>query len=223
MPTDQIPDDSPAIALFPQFESELYRMAASEVEGLTEEQLEFESDKWGWSRWSIRRNLSHMASGNFRWFWQRWGLSMFPGDPPPNVPSPEETEAMTQSKYDRRLDEDLYWDVAVILEKLHQGLALGQLILSNETVGSLRTKEFEFPDDGEWPGFYHVHTGLRRDTEVPTKVWYTLETIFRHRYFEHITHLYNIQRIKLAQGLKTKVEVPIEGYMALSGWDLSKP
>ena len=223
MPTDQIPDDSPAITLFPQFESELYRMAASEVEGLTEEQLDFESDKWGWSGWSIRRNLSHMASGNFRWFWQRWGLGMFPSGPPPNVPSPEETEAMTQSKYDRRLDEDLYWDVAVILEKLHQGLALGQSILSNETAGTLRTKEFEFADDGEWPWFYNVHTGLRRDTEVPTKVWYTLETIFRHRYFEHITHLYNIQRIKLAQGLKTVADVPIEGYMALPGWDLSKP
>lgn len=198
-------------------------MAAAEVAGLTEEQLDFESDKWGWSGWSIRRNLSHMASGNFRWFWQRWGLQMFPGGAPPNAPGPKETKAMTQSKYDRRLDEDLYWDVALILEKLHQGLALGQLILSNETAGSLRTKEFEFSDTGEWPWFYKVHTGLRRDTVVPTKVWYTLETIFRHRYFEHITHLYNIQRIKLAQGLTTNAEVPIEGYMALPGWDLSTP
>ena len=148
---------------------------------------------------------------------------MFPGGPPPNVPSPQETEAMTQSKYDRRLDEDLYWDVAVILEKLGQGLALGQAILANETAGLVRTKEFEFSDTGEWPWFYNVHTGLRRDIEVPTKVWYTLETIFRHRYFEHITHLYNIQRIKLAQGLTLKVQVPIEGYMALPGWDLSTP
>ncbi len=223
MPSEQVSDDSPAVLLFPQFESELYRMATAEVAGLSEEQLDFESDKWGWAEWSIRRHLSHMASGNFRWFWQRWGLEMFPGGPPPNAPSPDETKAMTQSKFDRRLDEDLYWDVDVILEKLHQGLELGQLILSNETAGSMRTKEFEFSDTGEWPWFYNVHAGLRRDTEVPTKVWYTLETIFRHRYFEHITHLYNIQRIKLAQGLTTRVEVPIEGYMALPGWDLSKP
>ena len=223
MPSENIPDEAPAALLFPQFESSLYQMAASEVEGLSAAQLDFESPKWGWSEWSIRRHLSHMASGNFRWFWQRWGLQMFPGGPPPNVPSPQETEAMTQSKYDRRLDEDLYWDVAVILEKLRQGLALGQAILANETAGSVRTKEFEFSDTGEWPWFYNVHTGLRRDIEVPTKVWYTLETIFRHRYFEHITHLYNIQRIKLAQGLTLKVEVPIEGYMALPGWDLSTP
>jgi hypothetical protein len=58
---------------------------------------------------------------------------------------------------------------------------------------------------------------------VNTRIWFSLETIFRHRYYEHITHLYNIQRIKLAQGLATKSEVPIEGYMALAGWDLSKP
>jgi len=223
MPSEHVSDDSPAVLLFPQFESQLYRMAAAEVAELSEEQLDFESDKWGWAEWSIRRHLSHMASGNFRWFWQRWGLEIFPAGAPPNAPSPEETKAMTQSKFDRRLDEDLYWEVDVILEKLHQGLELGQLILSNETAGSMRTKEFEFSDTGEWPWFYNVHSGLRRDTEVPTKVWYTLETIFRHRYFEHITHLYNIQRIKLAQGLTTEKEVPIEGYMALPGWDLSKP
>ena len=144
MPSDEILNDSPATLLFPQFESELYRTAASEVAGLTAEQLDFESDKWGWSEWSIRRQLSHLASGNFRWFWQRWGLEMFPSGPPPNPPSPEETKAMTQSKYDRRMDENLYWEVEMILEKLLEGLALGQLILSNETAGSLRTKEFEF-------------------------------------------------------------------------------
>ena len=131
MPSEQVADDSPAVLLFPQFESELYGTAAAEVAGLSEEQLDFESDKWGWAEWSIRRHLSHMASGNFRWFWQRWGLEMFPGGAPANAPSPEETKAMTESKFDRRLDEDLYWDVAVILDKLHQGLELGQLILSN--------------------------------------------------------------------------------------------
>jgi len=224
MPSEQVSNDSPATLLFPQFESELYRGAASEVAGLSEEQLDFESDQWGWSGWSIRRQLSHMASGNFRWFWARWGLRMFPNGAPPDVPNPEETESMTRSRFDRRLDEDLYWDVEVILVKLHQGIALGQAILSNETAGSMRTKEFEFADDGEWPWFYNIHgAGLRRDTEVPTKIWFTLETIFRHRYYEHITHLYNIQRIKLAQGLTTVVKVPIEGYMTLPGWDLSTP
>ncbi len=224
MTSKRISDDSPAVLLFPQFESELYRTAASEVAGLSEDQLDFESDNWGWSEWSIRRHLSHMASGNFRWFWQRWGLQMFPDGAPPNAPSDEETRLLTQSNYDRRMDENLYWDIEVILQKLHQGLVLGQAILSRETAGSMQSKEFEFSDDGKWPWFYKIHgAGLRRDTEVNTRIWFSLETIFRHRYYEHITHLYNIQRIKLAQGLATKSEVPIEGYMALAGWDLSKP
>ncbi len=220
---EELSNDSPAVLLFPHFESDMYRTAAAEVTGLTEQQLDFESDKWGWSGWSIRRQLSHMASGNFRWFWQRWGAAMHPNGLPSGLPSPEETWALTRSKYNRRLDEDIYWDIGVILEKLHQGLALGQTILANETIGSMRGKEFEFADDGEWPWYYNIHPGLRRDTEVPTRIWFTLETIFRHRYFEHITHLYNIQRIKLAQGLSTESVVPIEGYMSLPGWDLSTP
>ena len=224
MKPEQLKDDAPGTLMFPQFESELYLGAAREVCGLTPDQLDFESDKWGWSGWSIRRQLSHMASGNFRWFWQRWGLSMYPGGAPANVPTSEETKVLAQSKFDRRLDENLYWDIKSILRELKRGLTLGQAILSKETVGSMRTKEFEFSDEGEWPWFYNIHgTGLRRDIETPTKIWFNLETIFRHRYYEHIAHLYNIQRIKQALGLDTHVNIPIEGYMALPGWDLSTP
>ena len=38
MPDSQLPDDAPATALFPQFESAIYRMIATEVEGLTDRQ-----------------------------------------------------------------------------------------------------------------------------------------------------------------------------------------
>ncbi len=224
MPTENIPDESPATLLFPQFESAIYLMAASEVEGLSEEQLDFESAEWGWSEWSIRRNLSHMGSGDLRWFWGRWGRQLFPGGLPPGLLSPEEYDELLDSKYDRRFDEDLYWDVDVLLEKLRQGLDLAQAILSNETAGSLRTKESERIDDGQWPWFYEAHpTGLRRDSHDRTRAWLTLEFTFRHRYFEHITPLYNLQRIYRAQGLTARAEIPMEGYMALPGWDLSEP
>ena len=49
MTSENVSDNSPAVLLFPQFESELYQMAAYEVAALTEEQLDFESDKWGWA------------------------------------------------------------------------------------------------------------------------------------------------------------------------------
>jgi hypothetical protein len=38
-------DDTPGTALFPEFAS-LYPLIASEVEGLTESQLDFASDRW---------------------------------------------------------------------------------------------------------------------------------------------------------------------------------
>ena len=49
-----------------------------------------------------------------------------------------------------------------------------------------------------------------------------LEAMFRHIYFEETTHLFNIQRIKRAQGLATVSEIPKVGYWAVDGWDVSE-
>ncbi len=49
-------------------------------------------------------------------------------------------------------------------------------------------------------------------TDDPTMPAMSLEATFRHMYFEETTHLYNIQRLKRAQGLATVVEVPRVGY-----------
>ena len=46
MNTQKIPDDAPASALFPEFET-LYDLIAPEVEGLTDEQLDWTSDGMG--------------------------------------------------------------------------------------------------------------------------------------------------------------------------------
>ena len=220
MPNENFPEDRSATALFPQFETELYRMISAEVEGLTESQLDFESDRWEWSKWSIRRNLSHMASGDFRWFLIRWGRQLFPdgleevGDP----------DSLSSPKYDRRLDEEQYWDVEDIKGKIREGLAMCWSILSSETVGSLRSKELEVGSGGPWANYPQLYpSGLRTDPADPSLAYVTLEATFQHRYYEHITHLYNIQRLKRAQVLDTKVEIPFEGYWALPEWDRSEP
>ena len=67
----------------------------------------------------------------------------------------------------------------------------------------------------------HPH-GITLDAEAGTETT-TLEATFRHMYFEETTHLYNIQRLKRAQGLPTVVEVPRVGYWVLDGWDRSEP
>ena len=76
----------------------------------------------------------------------------------------------------------------------------------------------------QWRLFSKAHsTGLRHDPKDPSKVHISLEATMRHRTFEHTTHLYNIQRLKRAQGLTAAMEVPEVGYWALPEWDRSEP
>ena len=220
MTLPDLAQDAPATELFPQFESTIYDMVAAEIEGLTDEQLDFESDQWEWSKWSIRRNLSHMASGDVRWLVLRWGEQLFP-DGPPNI---DDLDGTVNSPYDRRLDEKKYWAVPDILAKLREGLDLSQSVLAQETVGSLMSKEIEVPNEGVVVRFSQAHPrGIRVNPDDSSKAFMSLEATFRHRYFEYLTHVYNIQRLKRAQGLTARVEVPFEGYWALPDWDRSEP
>ena len=220
MTTSNLPASAPATGLFPQFGDQLYVMISSEVQGLTDAQLDFESDRWEWAKWSIRRNLSHMASGDLRWFWTRWGEKLFPD----GLSDSGEIEAILDSPNDRRLDEAKYWALDDILAMLRRGLDFARSVLSNESVGSMRTKEIESATNDMWSEIRQAgYTGIRPDAADPGKIYISLEATFRHRYFEHITHLYNIQRLKRAQGLPAVVDIPMEGYLALPSWDLSQP
>ncbi len=213
-------DDRPATTLFPQFESTLWGMITSEVRGLTEDHLDFESDRWEWSKWSIRRNLSHVASGDFRWLWGRWGAQLFPE----GLPNANELDALSESPYDRRLDEDRYWELEVILQKVRQGLDMCWSVLSAETVGSLRSKEIQTPSGVLWDEHPEIFFGgVRKDPADSSKVYMSLEATFHHRYYEHLAHLYNIQRLRKAQELEPVVKIPFEGYWALPDWDRSEP
>ena len=212
--------DAPAASLFPQFGGQLYEMITSEVLGLTDAQLDFESDRWEWSKWSIRRNLSHMASGDLRWLWVRWGHELFP-DGLPNGP---EIDAILVTNNDRRLDEGRFWALDDILGVLRRGMDFVCEVLSGETVGSMRSREIEIGGGGLFDDISRAgYSGIRTDADDLGKTHLTLEATFRHRYFEHITHLYNIQRLKRAQGLDPVVDIPMEGYLALPTWDLSEP
>ena len=214
------PEDAPAVALFPQFESDLYQMVSTEVQGLTDAQLDFESDRWEWSKWSIRRNLSHLAFGDFRWLVDRWGPVLFPQGPS----DIEDLDAIINSGYDRRLDEERYWEAETILAVVRRGLALCQSVLAGETVGTARSKEIKLDDSGNWPQYDQAHPrGIRWGPDDPSPVYITLEATLRHRYYEYMTHLYNIQRLKRAQGLAAAVAVPRVGYWVVDGWDRSEP
>ena len=217
MSIERIPDDAPGSALFPEFET-LYDLIAPEVEGLTDEQLDWTSDKWEWARWSIRRQTSHMASLLFRWLVVRWVDTVYPdGDH-----GVEDVEGVAVSANDRALDVR-YHDMDVILGKLREGIELAQSALAQRTAGFLRSNTLVTPYDANRKFINSAHPrGITMDAEAGTETT-TLEATFRHMYFEETTHLYNIQRLKRAQGIPTVVEVPRVGYWMLDGWDRSEP
>ena len=220
MADSNLPDDAPATKLFPQFPYQVYEMVSAEVRGLTDAQLDFETDRWEWGKWSIRRNLSHVSSGDVRWLWGRWGSKIFP-DGHPNA---EELDSIVNTPHDRRLNEDLYWEPEAILGKLWEGLALCRSVLAGETAASLRSKELEEAATSLHGRYRHLFPGgVREAPHDPSRIFITLETTFRHRYFEYTTHLFNIQRLKRAQGLPVRVEIPRQGYWTDESWDRSEP
>ena len=211
--------DTPGIEVFPQFRQEIYDMYRQELAGLTDEQLDFTSDRWGWSEWSIRFNLSHVASGDFRWLLQRWGENLFTD----GLPEIDDWEGIIDSPYDRRLDETKYWQVDDIFAVMRKSMDFVCSILEAETVDSMRSKELRSSVSGQLHWLEAHPDGVREDPADPPWGYIDLVATFRHRYFEYMTHLYNIQRLKKAQGLEVAVDVPEVGYHALPGWDRSEP
>ncbi len=221
MTQGQLSEDAPAARLFPQFGGELYDMLDTEVQGLTDQQLDWNSDRWGWSEWSIRRQVSHMVAFIRNWLLNRWGSQLFPQ----GTAHLGRLADFPLSPLGSYLDESKFWSLADLLEEIKASMELVQHVLSNETVGSMRSKEVSAPGTSEfWQMAVSAHpVGMRRDPENPELIRLTLETTLRHLYYEYVTHLYNIQRLKRAQGLTAAAQVPSEGYWVLPEWDRSEP
>ncbi len=212
-----VPDDAQGSVLFPEYAT-LYDLVAREVEGLTDDQLDFSSNRWEWAAWSIRRQLSHMAFAIYMWLLVQWGHVLFPeGDH-----GVDDVQGLTASGFDRRLDEHRYGDVAVILHRLRGAIELAKNTLAQRRVGFLRHHTLLRDASDAWRLMIQAHPTGVTPAEAPGKQVMTLEATFRHLYFEEITHLYNIQRLKRAQGLPTVIEVPRVGYWTLDGWDRSE-
>ena len=155
-----------------------------------------------------------MASVFVFWLVQRWGDTLFPD----GGPDANQVTALAQ------LDEDHDQELPTILDVLRDGINLAQHVLAERSVGFLRGKTYvrtgtRGPQNALM-GKAHV-SGVTRIDERTVQL--TLEWTLRHIYFEQTTHLYNIQRLKRAQGLSPVVEVPRVGYWVVEGWDRSEP
>ena len=216
---EELPNpNNPALTLFPLF-TEYEGMVVTEIEGLTDDQLDWTSSCWAWSEWSIRNNISHVASHLFRWYILRWGDQIFPG----GIPFRDEVDYLAAMPH-RQLDKEQWWSIDKVLLKLNEALNMVREILSSETIASINNKTIET----EGPGFYgqiadRYPGTLMQNTNDPSIWMMTLEGCFHHSEGELVTHLYNVQRLKRAQGLKTNVGLPLIGYWTLPSWDSTEP
>ncbi len=217
MTNQPITDDSPASALFPEFDT-LYDLIANEAQGLTDAQLDWTSDEYAWAEWSVRNQFSHMASLLYRWLVLRCGDTLFPdGDH-----GVEDVQSIADSPSDRRLDDDKYWEMPVILEMLDGGIKLARRVLSERSVGFLRSHSISSEMSPYWDLMLRAHPSGISISEDRTMRIMDFEAMIRHIYFEETTHLYNIQRLKRAQDIPTVSQVPRVGYWAIEGWDTSE-
>ena len=204
--------------LFPEFD-DLYSLILTEITGLSEINLDYKSNQWEWAEWSIRNQLSHMASLIPRWLIARWGHILFPNGDHGFI----NLEGITNSTSDRRLDDSIYWDTDLILPILCKSITLTQNILETTDLEFLQKHKIYRAPTPQWAMMSKAHPHGITVSGSPASGSMTLEATFRHIYFEEITHLYNIQRLRMAQGLGTNIIVPRVGYWVLPGWDRSQP
>ncbi len=204
--------------MFPEFDL-LYDLINNEIADLNDETLDFTSENWNWSHWSIRMQLSHMASLIPRWIIVRLGHILYPnGDH-----GYTDLEPIANSKHDRRLDEDQYWEIHEIMFALEKAINLVRDVLFRTSAETLMEHKVQRNPSPQWKSMSKAHPHGVTVVGDPAGGTMTIEATIRHIYFEQTTHLFNIQRLKKAQGLPIISDLPKVGYWILPEWDTSQP
>ena len=124
----------------------------------------------------------------------------------------------------RQLYPHTYAAIDVLLARLDEGIALTQEVLRRHTVAQAQqtttTLDLAPRVQGIMVRLQPAHPQGFAPSPMDATQWIvSLEGTGRHLYFEALTHLYNIQRLKRAQGLSVCVNLPRIGYYVLPGWD----
>jgi hypothetical protein len=212
-----INDDSPLRVIFPQY-WKLDSMVRGEVSGLSDEALDWTSDQFGWSGWSIRHQASHLASLVYRWLLVRWRDQLFAGGIPI---TDEELGQLNSPDHDRRLHDGHFRETEEIFGAVEGAMSLAQSVLRRVSVDDGRTMVVSRTASPQWELMTKAHpNGVSIDASGGGTL--SLEATFRHMYFEYMTHMFNMHRIKRALGLPVIVRIPDEGYHTVPGWDISE-
>ncbi len=190
----------------------------AEVEGLTEAQLDFDDRhpdrEWMW--WSIRRQVSHMAWDSLVFPHRRCADLLWPDGNDPQPVVWEHHHLGPAMKYDRMLDEDLYWRLPDLLEKLELGITWLDRVVTEQSIETLRATVASVRGTHFWR--YVIQTlprGAVVDPEREDFIRYDLEGSLWMVFYENLAHIRTIQRLKRYQNLPLAVELPRVGYLRL--------
>lgn len=212
----EMPEDPSHSALPPY--AQLVGWTQREVAGLSAAQIDFDDlspDKeWMW--WSIRRQVSHMAWDSLVFTSRRCGHLLWPTGPVPEPIVWRDHRLGPNAKWDRVLDENLFWELPDLIDKLAVGVSWLQRVSMEQSLESLRSDQTSVHATHFWK--YATSTlprGVDTDPEQPEKLRYTLEASLWMVFYEILTHIRTIQRLKLVQGIELAQELPRVGYLRL--------
>ena len=162
-----------------------------------------------------------MASVPLRWLISRWGDQLYGGDVPMTA---ERYATFNSADHDRRLDDRVFWDIEDILGALEEALVIARRVLIETTVAQARSMVVQRSLTSQWGLMSTAHPdGISKNSETGEMTGMDLVATFRHIQFEFFTHMFNIQRSKMALGIMPVVRLPDAGYHTVEGWDSELP
>lgn len=209
--------ESPTSGTMPPYRR-LVEWVHAETDGLTADQLDFDdtSPEKEWMWWSIRRQVSHIAWDALVFTHRRCAPLLWPDgdDPEPIVWAHHHLGP--NMKYDRLLDEDLYWQVHDLIAKMEIGIGWLERVVSENSIEDLRANTTSIRGTEFWA--YVITTlprGAGADPDRSGFIRYDLEGSLWMVFYEQLTHIRTIQRLKILQGIPLAVDLPRVGYLRL--------
>lgn len=191
----------------------------AESAGLTPDQLDFDDthpdNEWMW--WSVRRQVSHIAWDSLVFTSRRCGSLLWPdGDVPRPIEWEHHLMGNPECAWDRVLDETKYWELRDLIAKVDTGIGWLERVVTEQPVEALRADVTSVRGTPFWK--YAITTlprGAGADPERRGYLRYTLEASLWMVFYEMLTHVRTIQRLKLHLGLALAQELPRVGYLRL--------
>ena len=190
-------------------------LVRAEVSELDDSILDWTSDHWGWSGWSIRQQTSHMASIPVRWLIGKWADQLFSDKLPM---SPTRYAIFNSKQHDRRLDDQAFWRIEEILSALDEAISISKRVLINTTIQKARTMVVYRAPSDQWNLMRTVHPdGISPDPTTGAMIRMDLVATFRHIQNEFYTHMFNAPESKIALGIDPIIRLPDAGYHMARG------